>query len=294
LGLVLVRVTELTDRRFRTPQQISQQLGLPIFGHIPWFPSDPVMGLDAASNGRTLAPVLCTYHRPRSPESEAYRGLRTALFFSGVTEEERVIQVTSPNAGAGKTVLVANVAISMAQSGKKVLLIDAELRKPGLHRLFGISGQVGLASVIAKDVEIQDAVQDTGIGNLWLLPCGPIPPDPAELLTSSRFSELIAVVRDKYDYVLIDSPPILAVTDPCIVAARVDGVLLTLHISQDRRQHAQRAHALLSAMGVNILGVVVNGIPQDDADYAVGYGYHGHPQNGQPYSQSEKAECGLA
>jgi succinoglycan biosynthesis transport protein ExoP len=289
-GLVLVRVAELTDRRFRTPQQISQQLGLPIFGQIPWFPANQASGADMAGTGRTLAPVLCAYHRPRSPESEAYRGLRTALFFSGVAEGERVIQITSPNAGTGKTVLVANVAISMAQSGKKVLLIDAELRKPGLHRLFGISGQVGLASVIAKDVEIQDAVQDTAIANLWLLPCGPIPPDPAELLTSPRFSELIAVIRDKYDYVLIDSPPVLAVTDPCIVAARVDGVLLTLHISKDSRQHAERAHALLSAMGVNILGVVVNGVPPDDADYGFGYGYHGHQQNGQPHSPAEEAQ----
>ncbi|MEX2140302.1 MAG: polysaccharide biosynthesis tyrosine autokinase [Pirellulales bacterium] len=280
-GLVLVRAVELMDRRFRTPQQVGQELGLPVFGHIPWFEVNQSSGAGVVANGRSLAPVLSAYHRPRSPESEAYRALRTVLLFSGAAEGNRVIQITSPNSGAGKTVLVANVAISMAQSGKKVLLIDAELRKPEQHRLFGISGKVGLASVIAQDVEIHDAVQDVGIANLWLLPCGLIPPDPAELLTSPRFSELIAVVRETYDYVLLDSPPVLAVTDPCVVGARVDGVLLTLHISKDSREHAERAEAILSATGANVLGVVVNGVPQDDTEYGYSYGYGGGYGNSQ-------------
>lgn len=276
LGLVFVRIAELMDRRFRTPQEIGQQLGLPIFGQIPWFDDNQTSGGAAAGHGRTLAPVLCNYHRPRSAESEAYRAVRTALLFSAGAEGNRVIQITSPNPGDGKTILVANAAISMAQSGKKVLLIDAELRKPGLDRLWETAGQTGLASVIAGEVEIQDAVQDSGIANLWLLPCGPIPPDPAELLSSPRFSELIAVVREQYDYVLIDSPPVLAVTDPCVVAARVDGVLLTVRISQDTRQQAQRANAILSAIGANVLGLVVTGVPRADVDYGNGYGYGGY------------------
>jgi polysaccharide biosynthesis transport protein len=161
-----------------------------------------------------------------------------------------------------------------------------------LHRLFATSGQVGLASVIAKEVEIQDAVQDTAIANLWLLPSGRIPPDPAELLTSPRFSELLAVVREKYDYVLIDSPAVLAVTDPAIVAPRVDAVLLALHLSKDSRQHTERAHALLSAMGVNIIGVVVNGVRQVDADYGYGYGHDVHYENDHLHSLKERTERG--
>ena len=289
-GLILARIAELVDRRFRTPQQISRQLGLPTFGHIPWFEANHASGTVLAGNGRMLAPVLCTYHRPQSTESEAYRGLRTALFFSGAAEGDRVIQITSPNPGTGKTALTANIAISMAQSGKKVLLIDADLRKPGLHRLFATSGQVGLASVIAKEAEIQDAIQDTVIANLWLLPSGRIPPDPAELLTSPRFSELLAVVREKYDYVLIDSPAVLAVTDPAIVAPRVDAVLLALHMSRDSRQHADRAQALLSAMGVNLIGVVVNGVRQVDADYGYGYGHDVHYENDHLHSLKERTE----
>jgi succinoglycan biosynthesis transport protein ExoP len=199
-----------------------------------------------------------------------------------------VIQITSPNPDDGKTMLSANAAISMAQSGKRVLLIDAEMRKPDLHRLFGAPGEVGLASVIAKEIEIQDAVQETGVANLWLLPSGSVPPDPAELLSSSRFTELIAVVREQYDYVLIDTPPVLAVTDPCVVAARVDGVLLTLRISNDSRQHAQRATAILSSMGVNVMGVVVNGVPRGNAEYEYGYGEYGHQGNGHSYVQLDR------
>jgi capsular exopolysaccharide synthesis family protein len=286
-GLLLVRIAELLDRRFRTPQQIGQQLGLPIFGQIPGFQLKQASAKQTVAGGRSLATVLCAYHRPRSPESEAYRGVRTALLFGGVAEGRRVIQVTSPNSGAGKTTLAANVAISLAQSGKKVLLIDAELRRPELHQLFGISGAVGLTSVMVKDVEIQDAVQDTGIANLWLLPSGTIPPNPAELLSSPRFLELIAVVREQYDYVLIDSAPILAVTDPSVVAARVDGVLLTLHISKDNRHDAEQAQAVLSAMGVNLLGVVVNGVPQDGADYGYGFDYGNRQEYGHVSPQEE-------
>jgi capsular exopolysaccharide synthesis family protein len=153
--------------------------------------------------------------------------------------------------------------------------------------LFGISGAVGLTSVMVKDVEIQDAVQDTGIANLWLLPSGTIPPNPAELLSSPRFLELIAVVREQYDYVLIDSAPILAVTDPSVVAARVDGVLLTLHISKDNRHDAEQAQAVLSAMGVNLLGVVVNGVPQDGADYGYGFDY-GNRQHVSPQEETNR------
>jgi capsular exopolysaccharide synthesis family protein len=147
---------------------------------------------------------------------------------------------------------------------------------------------VGLASVIAKEFEIEDAVQDTGIANLWLLPSGRVPPDPAELLTSPRFSELLAVVREKYDYVLIDSPAVLTVTDPAIVAPRADAVLLALHISRDSQQQTERAHGLLSGMGVNVIGVVVNGVRQVDADYGYGYGYDVHYEKDNLHSPNER------
>jgi succinoglycan biosynthesis transport protein ExoP len=291
-GLGLVYLAELMDKSFRTPEEISRQLGLRVVGHIPLFDVDPKIGATVGSNGHALHPVLCTYHQSRSAESEAYRGLRTALYFNSTSEGCRVIQITSPNPGDGKTTLVANIAISMAQSGKKVLLIDADLRKPRLHQLFGTSGEIGLASVIAEEMEFQEAIQECGIANLWLLPCGSVPPDPAELLTSPRFCELIAAVRDQYDYVLVDSAPLLAVTDPCVVAARVDGVLLTIRIAQDGRQHAQRAKAILSTMGVNILGVVVNAVPRGDGSYGYGSGYYGYKQNGYGYIEDYHDEAG--
>jgi capsular exopolysaccharide synthesis family protein len=286
LGFGLVYLAELMDRKFRTPEEISRQLGSPVLGHIPWFEGCRTNTARAGATGRTLAPMLCTYHEPRSAVSEAYRGLRTALYFSAAGMDHRVIQITSPSSSDGKTTLAANVAVSMAQSGKKVLLIDAELRNPQLHHLFGTTDEVGLASVISETLEYQDAIQETGIPNLWLLPRGSVLPDAAELLTSPRFSELIAAVREQYDYVLVDSAPLLAVTDPCITATRVDGVLLTIRVSQNDRQQALRAKAILSSLGVNLLGVVVNATDETDGGYRYGYRQNGYGYSDRYYDET--------
>jgi succinoglycan biosynthesis transport protein ExoP len=275
-GFGLVYVAELLDKSFKAPEEISRQLGLPVIGHIPLFEVAAKSTLKTGSRGNALAPALRTVHQSRSPESEAYRGLRTALYFSSVGEGHKVIQVTSPNPGDGKSTLIANIAVSMAQSGKKVLLVDADLRKPRLHRLFDVKSDVGLASLIIDDAELADAIQDSGVPNLSLIACGPVPPDPAELLTSPRFSDLLATLRDQFDYVLVDTAPLLAVTDPCIVAARVDGVLLTIRISKDGRQHALRAKSILSTIDVNVLGVIVNGVASGDGRYAYGYKQDGY------------------
>jgi capsular exopolysaccharide synthesis family protein len=148
-----------------------------------------------------------------------------------VGEGHKVIQVTSPNSGDGKSTLAANVAVSIAQSGKKTLLIDADLRKPRQHKIFNVPAPAGLAAIIADQAEVADVIQQTAVRDLWVLPCGPRPPDPAELLTSPRFPELLDLLRERYEYVVLDSSPLLAVTDPSVVAPRVDGVLLTLRIS---------------------------------------------------------------
>jgi len=273
-GVGLAYLAEVTDKSFRTPEEIRRRLGLPIIGHIPYTAAAATNG-DGAAAGHLDASLLA-YHRPTDLEAESYKSLRTALYFSTRGERHKVIQVTSPNMGDGKTTLATNLAVSIAQSGKKILLIDADFRRPRLHRMFGLAAKVGLASVIQDEAELLDAVQPTAVPNLSVLPCGPRPHNPAELLTSARFKEILEVLRERYDLILVDTPPLLAVSDPSVVASQVDGVLLTIRVSKNGRPAAERARDILATLEVNVLGVVVNGIGRrgEEGYGATNYGYH--------------------
>jgi polysaccharide biosynthesis transport protein len=194
--------------------------------------------------------------------------VRTALYFGTGGTKPRVIQITSPNRADGKTTLSANLSVSIAQSGKRVLLVDADFRRPRLHKVFALPAGTGLASVLAGTADLADAIQDSVVAGLSILPCGPRPSDPAELLSSPRLPEVLEGVRAHYDFVLVDTPPLLAVTDPSVVAPRVDGVLLNIRVSKNSRPDAERAREVLSTLGATIIGVVVNGVSSD----GVGYG----------------------
>ena len=244
IGLVLgglgVLVAELTDKSFKSPAEIRKRLGLPVIGHIPQIRMDAPSDANAPSG---LDPVLAVALRPKSAEAEAYRGLRTQLYFSTQGRGHQVIQITSPNPGDGKSTLAANLAASIAQSGKRVVLIDCDFRKPRIHKIFDLpsTGEIGLAGVIAGEAPILTAVRPSGLPNLDLLPCGPRPANPAELLTSPQFQEVLDALRGAYDFVLVDTPPLLAVSDPAVVAPRVDGVLLTFRMTKKVRPAAERA-----------------------------------------------------
>lgn len=273
LGLMagggLAVLAEITDKSFRTPDEIRRQLGLPIIGHIPEIEPIGQNGEVEVPGAETIEPMVYTFHHRMSTAAEAYRGVRTALYFSG-GGNNRVLQITSPKAGDGKSTLAANVAVSIAQSGKRTLLIDADLRKPRQHKLFGLAASVGLSSVIGLDAEPADAIHATAVPNLWVMPSGPIPPDPAELLTSPRLAELLGAIREQYDYVIVDTAPILVVTDPCAVAPRVDGVILTLQVSRHSRAEADRVKQVVGSIEAQFLGVVVNRVGSGDSK---NYGY---------------------
>lgn len=281
----MVYLAEMLDTSFRTPDEIRQRLGLRVVGHIPFVqPSEKTLQRIVAC-GEVVAPTVCTYYESLSHVAEAFRGVRTALYFSSGGASHKVLQVTSPGPGDGKSTLAANLAVSIAQSGKRTLLIDADLRKPTQHRVFGLSRDVGLSSVIGLQVEPADAVQQTTVDNLWLLACGPIPPDPAELLTSPRLAELLSVYREQFDYVIIDTAPVLAVTDPCVVAPRADGVILVVSISKHGRADAQRATKILKTLDTNILGVVVNRKTEEGSKYGSKNVYGGYAYGSYAYGR---------
>jgi polysaccharide biosynthesis transport protein len=255
VGFGLAYLAEANDRTFHSPEEVSSQLGLPVVGHVAVIEHNR----SEVSSATKLDKMLVTVFNPKSNVAESYRGVRSSLYFSTRGEQHRIIQVTSPNPGDGKSTLCGNLAVSIAQSGKRVIIIDADFRRPKIHDLFGLDKSVGISSVISGDTELPDAIQATEVANLWALPCGPRPNNPSELLTSRRFEELINVLREQYDFVMIDTPPLLAVTDPGVVAARVDGVLLAIRLSKRTRREAIRATEILTSVGANTLGIVING-----------------------------------
>jgi capsular exopolysaccharide synthesis family protein len=292
-GAGLGYLAELSDKGFRTADEIRRRLGLAVIGHIPQLAPDEGAKAAVESGALALDPFLCTHYRPKSVDAEAYRAVRTALFFNAQGGGHNLIQVTSPDMGDGKSTLIANLAVCIAQSGKKVILVDADLRRPRIHKMLGLpSAAAGLATVIAGQDAVGDAVQQTVVPGLDVLPCGPLPPNPAELLTSPRLKELLDDLRGRYDFVLVDTPPLLAVTDPCAVAPRVDGVVLALRISKKSRPKAERAREILSTLGVKVLGVVVNGVTRGKGAARYGADPYDYTYGPDDYTGAEEEPAG--
>jgi capsular exopolysaccharide synthesis family protein len=248
LGFGSAYAAEMGDTRFRTAGEVSERLGLPVLGQVPRparrVPADPF-----SRNG----------HGPEPGAAEAYRAVRTLLSVRAGAEGARVIQITSPGDGDGKTTLATHLAACLARAGKRVVLIDADLRRPRLQDLCRVPADVGLVSVLAGEVEVAQAVRPGPVPGLSVLPCGPVPADPAEVLTSARWQETLARLGAGHDFVLIDTPSLLGTADAAAVVPHVDQVLLALHLTRTDRGRAERARELLRILGAKVLGVVVNG-----------------------------------
>lgn len=268
-GIALLR--EFRDTTIKSVDEIRRRFQLPILGSIPTF--QPVK-LDATASPAQLkmAPSLCYFHEPGSIAAEAYRSVRAAINLYAETDRSLVIQVSSPEPADGKTTFTCNFAMSLAQSGKKVLLIDADLRRPTIDKLFGTEHEFGLSDILTGDLELVNAVQETPMETLAVLTSGALPQNPAELLSSRRFQSLLEDARAVFDIVLIDSPPLLAVSDPCIVAPHVDGLLMVLRLTKTTRTVAKRAQEIVETHGINVFGVIANGMGEIDG-YSNGYGY---------------------
>ncbi len=280
-GFGLGCLVDLADKTFHNPDEIVKQLNLPLIGHVPVISQNKRYLVENS----TVDPIICSYHRPKSQTAEAFRAVRTALYFNTQGKEHSVIQVTSPTPGDGKTTLAANLAVSIAQSGKRCLLVDADMRRPRQAVTFGIQSEEGFATILSGQSHWRDVVQECEeVGGLSVLPSGAKPNNPAELSSLPAVKDLIEELREEYDFVIIDTPPLLAVTDPCPIAARVDGVILTLRIKKNVRISAERASEILRNLGANIIGLVVNGVGAQSGygsqytygAYRAGYAYNGY------------------
>lgn len=201
---------------------------------------------------------LITYLDSLSPISEAFRTLRTNIQFASIDKEIKTIMTTSANPSEGKSTVTSNLAVAMAQAAKKTLLVDGDMRNPSLHDTFRLLNWEGLSSALVGQKSLEELVQPTGIKDLDILTSGPIPPNPAELMASKAMTRLIEKMNETYDVVIFDSPPLIAVADPQILASQLDGVILVVNSGKTNSEQAFQAKSLLNKVQANILGCVLN------------------------------------
>ena len=207
-------------------------------------------------------PNLITLTDPRSPAAEAYRTLRTNLLFSSVDDPVRAVIVTSPAPEEGKSTALANLAVTMAQSGRRTIIVDADLRRPTQHEIWGVASEPGLTTMMLEDLDELPLV-DVGVENLRLLPSGPLPPTPADLVGSARMDAVIARLQEEADFLLFDAPPVIAVSDAAILGSSLVGVLLVVRAGSTRRDDAEQAKQILERLGVRIVGAVLTNAELD-------------------------------
>jgi non-specific protein-tyrosine kinase len=210
---------------------------------------------------------LVTVVQPRSPVSEAYRSLRTSIQFLSLDRPVQTIMVTSPGPEEGKSTTLANLAVTFAEAGREVLAVDCDLRRPSLHRLFALPNDRGLTSAIGDEQPLSDLILPTSVPHLRLLPSGPLPPNPSEILGSRRMDRIVESLRGLAEVILFDSPPTIAVTDASVLGARMDGVLVVVSAGKTKRDNALKAKSLLQKGNAKVLGVVLNNVKFDGSLY---------------------------
>jgi capsular exopolysaccharide synthesis family protein len=268
LALGLAVLVELLDRTVKTQEDIEQAGGVPFLGVVP------SVATEASAPGSLRE--LHIMNHPASSAAEYCRVVRTNILFCSPDRPLRALVVTSSSPVEGKTMTVVNLGAVMAQSGQRTLLVDTDMRRPRLHKLLGVSNEHGVSRLVVGDGEIDDAVKSTTVPNLHLLPCGPVPPNPAEILSTERFAALVDRLRGKFDRVILDSPPVLAVTDAVILSRVVDGTILVVRAGRTAREALHRARGALAAVNANLLGVVLNDVDLRNPHYYGHYGYASH------------------
>lgn len=221
---------------------------------------------------KTNVRSLITKFNPKSPISEQYRTIRTNIEFSSVDEEMKSLLVTSSGPSEGKSSTTANLGVVFAQQGKRVLLIDGDLRKPTVHYTFKLDNRTGLSTVLVGEKTLEESVKETEVPNLEILTCGPIPPNPSELLGSKAMKQMLHKAQEKYDVVIFDTPPVLAVTDAQILANICDGSIIVARSEQTEYEAIQKAKDLLEPAHAKLLGIVLNDVSQKKSNTYYYYG----------------------
>ena len=288
-GIGLAFLLEGIDNTVRTPEQAQAISALPSLGMIPLGSKS---GLEAAAKRLTVASSreaveLVTQSRPQSQMAESYRALRTSLLLTSLGGPPKVILITSALPQEGKTTTSINTAIVLAQKGTRVLLIDADLRRPSIHKALGMGPKTGLSNVLTGNATLQQAVARSSIlPTLFVLTAGTPPPNPAELLASSNMKDILAELREQYDHIIVDTPPTLSVTDAVVMSTRADAVVLVIRSGQTTKQALRRARDLLMQVNARVAGVLLNAVDLTSPDYYYYYEYQG--KYGHRYYQEDE------
>jgi len=278
-GIGLAFLLEGMDNTVRTPEQAQEISGLPSLGMIPLGSKNnseagSKQGLIVASSKEAVE--LITQSRPQSQMAESYRALRTSLLLTSLGAPPKTILITSALPREGKSTTSINTAIVLAQKGVRVLLIDADLRRPSVHKTLGLGPRIGLSNVLTGGASLQQAtLRSPLLPNLYVLPAGTPPPNPAELMASSQMVEMLALLRDQYDHIVVDTPPTLSVTDAVVLSPRADAVVLVIRSSQTTKPALRRARDILAQVNARVAGVLLNAVNLYSPDYYYYYEYQG-------------------
>lgn len=257
LGLGAIFFLEYLDQTIKTAADIERALGMPVLGLIPF---EPKVERIYGRNGKRVPATVLSKLDPHDPVAEAYRALRTNVTFVGAEKPVQLLVITSPGPGEGKSTTATNLALMLSQGGARTLLIDGDLRRPGQHRNFGLVQEPGLTDVLIGNADIREAIRPDVSENLDLLPAGPIPPNPAELLGSQAMQHLIGELRQDYTYIILDTPPTLPVTDAMVAAAAADAAIIVMRSGETEEPAARRTVEQLGRVRTRIAGAVLNGI----------------------------------
>ena len=274
LALGAALLLEYIDDTIKSSDDLNLALGLTTLGSVNRI------------DGKAYRDKLITSHDPFSPVSESYRMLRTNLQFMTIDQTVQSMMITSPNPGEGKSVTAANLGVIMAQANLKTIIVDADLRRPTLHKAFQVSNLEGLTDLLRSPKAIvSDQLQDTGLEHLQVITSGPLPPNPSEMLSSQRMIDLLQDLKEMADVVIFDSPPVLAVTDAAVLSSRVDGVILVTQAKRTRRNAAKQAIERLEHVGGKVLGCVLNQVASR-GEYSH-YAYYTRGTGGRPLAVGE-------
>ncbi|HHL39862.1 MAG TPA: polysaccharide biosynthesis tyrosine autokinase [Deltaproteobacteria bacterium] len=286
-GASLAFLIEYLDDSIKTIEAVEEDLQLPVYGVIPRIGSSRKRRRrrkkeeGEAVEVTMLEERLITHLEPKSPIAEAYRSFRTNIQFTDIDERTKILLFTSSVKGEGKTTTSANLAITMAQLGNRTLLVDADMRNPMVHAVFGLEREPGLSNIIGGFGDLKSVVKPSGIRNLDIITSGPIPPNPSELLNSKRLDMMIERLRDRYDFIIFDTPPIIAVTDAAVLCSKVHGAFLVIRGGQTSRRLCERAKGLLEKVNANLLGAVINNVRMSSRyGYEYYYQYYYGEQKG--------------
>lgn len=277
LGVGLAFFLEYLNNTINNADDVERILQLPSLGAIPSLQSIARrrrVGQGGKSSALALnSQELISGHESVSSFAESYRALRTSVLLSSAERAPRKILITSSHPSEGKTTVVANTAISLAQTGARVLVLDADMRRPRCHKILGVDNEVGLSTYLSRDIRLESLIHQHEVPNLFVLPAGPVPPNPSELLSSIKPRVLLSDLESRFDHIVIDSPPVIHVTDALIISPIVDGVVIVVKSGQTPREAVQRAKQALIDVNARIFGIVLNGIDLKEDGYHYNYKY---------------------